>query len=503
MDVDREGLSRIRELLKNNPRGLNVTEIAREIGMNRISTAKYLEMLMISGSIDLKTFGPSKVYFLSQRLPISAMLGLSSDFIIILDKDLRIIHVNDRFLEFTNSKRGDILFQKLDMLSFQVEFNPSLTPIVSDALNGKNYTLEAYCKKKEKEFFFNIKFIPLVLDDGQRGVTIIFEDVTDKKRIELAIKDSEHKLRNIIEQSMDGITLTDERGMIIEYNKGEEDILGIARENAIGMYIWELQASMVKDLRYNPEFRDRIKSLVQKYLKTGKIPQANNYMELEIDRPDGSKRTIHVMTFSIQTEKGYMLCGISRDITERKRAELKLKESETRFRAIFEQAAVGIAYVDENDHIQSTNKRFCDILKYEQGELIGLTYKDITYSEDIAITAEYLGWLKTGKIPSYTCEKRYLRKDGSIVWANVTVSRLSMGDSDNYHMVVIEDITARKQAEEALLKAEAHLAKAQSDRSDRKLGSRFERIPRWIYECGCPVVRRDTSYPGLRREMPG
>ncbi len=715
MDIDRDGLSRIKELLKNNPRGMNVTEIAREIGMNRLSVAKYLEMLVISGHLDVKAFGPSKVYFLSQRLPISAMLSLSSDFIIILDKDLRIINVNDKFLEFTKFKRSEILFQKLDTLSFPLEFRPSLIPSVSAALNGQNHAAEAYFKKKEKESFFNIKFIPLVFDDGQKGVTLLFEDITERKRIELAIKESELKLRSIIDQSLDGITLTDERGRIIEYNKGEEDILGIARENAIGMNIWDLQASMIADMRDKPEFRDRIKSLVQKYLKTGKIPETNYYMELSIDHNDGSKRIIHVMTFSIKTEKGFMLCGITRDITERKRveqlikesearhraifegtfqfiglltvdgmlldvnrpalelvnmeksdvvgkpfwetpwctyseeisgkirdsiiragrgefvrfktmiinagdgssheidysikpilddagkivqlipegrditdlkraeealseseekfrvlaetstaaifhvqgvrtvsvnkaaetitgyskaellnmnywdiihpdfrelvkerslarqrnepvpsqyeirlltkggetrwaeltagliyyqgkpaavatiyditerkcAELMIKESETKFRAIFEQAAVGIAYVDENDHIKSTNKRFCDILGYEQDELIGLTYNDITYSEDITLTAEYLEQLKARKISSYSCEKRYFRKDGSIVWTNVTVSLLNTNDADNYHIVIIEDIMARKQAEEALRKAELHLAKAQ------------------------------------------
>ncbi len=149
------------------------------------------------------------------------------------------------------------------------------------------------------------------------------------------------------------------------------------------------------------------------------------------------------------------------DITERKRADLKLIESELQFRSIFEQAAVGIAYVDENDHIKSTNKRFCDILGYEQGELVDLTYKDISYSEDIVPTAEYLERLKARKISSYSYEKRYFRKDRSIVWVNVTVSLLNINDVDKYHIVIIEDIMARKQAEEALLKAEAHLAVAQ------------------------------------------
>ncbi len=714
MDIDREGLSRIKELLKNNPRGMNVTEIAREIGMNRLSTAKYLEMLVISGHIDVKAFGPSKVYFLSQRLPISAMLSLSSDFIVILDKDLRIINVNDKFLEFTNSKRSDLLFQKLDKLSFPIEFRPSLIPSVSAALDGKNFTSEAYYKKKGTESFFNIKFIPLVFDDGQKGVTILFEDITDRKRIELAVKESEHKLRSIIEQSMDGIMLTDERGRIIEYNNSQAEILGIARENAIGTYVWDFQASLINDMRDKSELLEKLKLNTQKVLKTGKLWTGSYFSEQEIERPDHMKRTIQASTFPIKTETGYMLCAIMRDvteqkraeqviresearhraifegtfqfiglltvdgvlldvnrpalelvnmeksevvgmpfwetpwcthtvetsekirdsiiragrgefvrfkttikatdgslheidysikpmlddagrivqlipegrditdlkraeealreseekfkvlaetstaaifhvqgirtvsvnkaaetitgyskaellnmnywdiihpdfrelvkvrslarqrnesvpsqyeiklltksgetrwaeltaglvyyqgkpaavatiydITERKRAELMIKESETKFRAIFEQAAIGIAYVDENDHIKSTNKRFCDILGYEQGELTDLTYNDITYTDDIALTKEYLDQLKARKIPSYSCEKRYFRKDGSTVWTNVTVSRISINDAEKYHMLVIEDITARKQAEEELSKAEIHLAKAQ------------------------------------------
>ena len=66
---------------------------------------------------------------------------------------------------------------------------------------------------------------------------------------------------------MDGITLTDEHGRIIEYNRGEEEIVGIAREKAIGMYIWDLQASLVKDMCNEPKFRERIKSSGQKYIK--------------------------------------------------------------------------------------------------------------------------------------------------------------------------------------------------------------------------------------------
>jgi PAS domain S-box-containing protein len=461
MEIGREEPSRIKELLKNNPRGMNVTEIAREIGLNRLSVAKYLEMLVISGHIEVKAFGPSKVYFLSQRLPISAMLSLSSDFIVILDKDLRIINVNDKFLEFAKLKQSDIMYQKFDTLSFPLEFRPSLLPSVIAALNGENFTAEAYFKKKETESFFNIKFIPLVFDDGQKGVTLLFEDITARKRIELAVKESELKLRSIIEQSLDGIILTNEQGKIIEYNDACETIFGIGRDKAIGMHIWDFQAKIYKALQDDKEHFVNVKLSIQKLLKTGKLQEKNRFAEDNILRPDNTSRSIQVSSFPIETENGYMICGIVRDVTELKLTEQAIKESEAQHRAIFEQAAVGIAFVDNKDRIITTNQRFCAILGYSKGELTNLTYRDITYPDDMATTEEKLDKLKSGSVPSYSYEKRYIRKDGSIVWANVTASLLRLNDPESYQIVVIEDITARKSMEEALRKAEHHLATAQ------------------------------------------
>ncbi len=453
MDIDREGLSRIKELLKNNPRGMNVTEIAREIGMNRLSVAKYLEMLVISGHIDVKAFGPSKVYFLSQRLPISAMLSLSSDFIVILDKDLRIINVNDKFLEFTNSKRNDILFQKLDKLSFPIEFRPSLIPSVTAALNGKNFTSEAYFKKRENESFFNIKFIPLVLDDGQKGVTILFEDITDKKRIELAVKESEHKLRSIIEQSMDGITLTDELGRIIEYNKGEEEIVGIAREKAIGMYIWDLQASLVSEMRDKPEFRDRIKASGQKILETGEIPAIHKYVEREIDQPDGSKKTIHAMTFSIKTEKGFMVCGITRDITDRKRAEQMIKESEARLRAVFEGSFQFTGLTTVEGVLLDVNRPALELVNLEKSDVVGMKFWETpwcTYSEEIEEKIRD-SIIRASRGEFVRFETTIKASDGSLHYIDYSISPIR-DDAGKIALLIPEgrDITDLKRVEEAL-----------------------------------------------------
>ncbi|HET8685509.1 MAG TPA: hypothetical protein VFM18_02455, partial [Methanosarcina sp.] len=91
MDLKKE-LSDIKEILKLNPRGMTVTEIAQAVKMNRHSAAKYLDMLVIAGHIDMKTFGSSKVFYPSRRIPMSAVLNVSSDFIVVLDEDMNVVN---------------------------------------------------------------------------------------------------------------------------------------------------------------------------------------------------------------------------------------------------------------------------------------------------------------------------------------------------------------------------------------------------------------------------
>jgi PAS domain S-box-containing protein len=143
--------------------------------------------------------------------------------------------------------------------------------------------------------------------------------------------------------------------------------------------------------------------------------------------------------------------GVQHDITERKRVEEELRESEERFRATFEQAAVGIAHNAPDGSWLRVNQRFCDIVGYTCEELLEKTFQEITHPDDLDADLEQNRRLLAGEIETYTMEKRHIRKDGSVVWVDLTVSLVREPSGEpGYFIAVVEDITERKQAEEAL-----------------------------------------------------
>ena len=139
-------------------------------------------------------------------------------------------------------------------------------------------------------------------------------------------------------------------------------------------------------------------------------------------------------------------------------SEVGARENEQRFRTTFENAAVGIAHVAADGRWLLVNKRFCEILGYPREEMAGKTFQDLTHPEDLAADLILVNRMIAGEIPQYSLEKRYIRKDGSIVWVNLTVgSAKKANGSIDYFISVVEDITKRKEAEARLKDSEDRL----------------------------------------------
>jgi PAS domain S-box-containing protein len=176
-------------------------------------------------------------------------------------------------------------------------------------------------------------------------------------------------------------------------------------------------------------------------------------MEFRALGPDGSIRWISARAKASFDAAGMpvSMTGACADITSRKQAAESLRENEERLRAIFNQAAVGIAVTSLDGRFLDTNQRFTDILGYGEEELRQLTFFDITHPDDRPDTAISVRQLLAGFIPDYSLEKRYVRRDGTLVWSLSTVTLLKdQAGAPQRFIGVIEDISARKRAEEAL-----------------------------------------------------
>ena len=159
---------------------------------------------------------------------------------------------------------------------------------------------------------------------------------------------------------------------------------------------------------------------------------------------------------------GELLATVNGLIQDRQRAASRLNESETRFRATFDQAAVGIALVAPDGHWLKINHKLCDIVGYREEELLKLTFQDITYPDDLTTDLVYVQKVLSGEIKNYSLEKRYLRKDRSLVWVNLTVALVLKSDgTPDYFISVIENIQERKAAEAALKESTEALQIAQ------------------------------------------
>jgi PAS domain S-box-containing protein len=239
---------------------------------------------------------------------------------------------------------------------------------------------------------------------------------------------------------------------------------------------------------------------------------------------DGSYRQFDVRWVPVHGTDGSVqewigVCSAApSEVTNRDRTERELRESEERFRATFEHAAVGIAHVGMDGRWLRVNERLCEIVGYPKDELLKLTFQAITHPDDLDRDLDLAGQLLRGDIDRYSMEKRYRRRDGSWLWAGLTGTIVRGRDgSPDYFIAVVEDISQRKELEDRLVDAEKHLRavldsmyafvgvlspdgilleanraalEAAGLRAEDVLGRRFEEAYWWSYD---PDVQRQLS----------
>ena len=286
----------------------------------------------------------------------------------------------------------------------------------------------------------------LVPDKGWfEGVS---EDITKEKEALESLRKSEHRYRLLIENANESIMVVQD-GLFKFVNSRALESFGYSEQDLLSTPIIEL---------IHPEDRDDVMERYLQKINGDATPTRHTY---RANLKSGQTHWIEISSVLIDWEGRPATLNLMTDITARKQAEDELRESEDRFRTIFEQAHLGIVIASPSFTFNKVNAAFCSMMGYSADELRSMTFADITHPDYLQQDRENVIKVGRGEIPFYKTEKQYIHKNGNILWGDLVVS--SVRDENGllrYYLSMVSDITARKQAEESQRILEERLQQA-------------------------------------------
>jgi PAS domain S-box-containing protein len=248
-------------------------------------------------------------------------------------------------------------------------------------------------------------------------------------------------LTPILDTALDAVVVMTEDGVVAGWNAIAESTFGWSRDEAIGRQLSELIIP--------PRYREAHHRGLAHYVATGEGPLLNRRVEIVGLRSTGDEFPIELSITSTDLAGERLFLGFLRDISSRKAAETALRESEARLAATYNHALVGIAEIDRSGRFLRANGQYSVMTGYSLDELREMTFLDITHPADVEKDRALFERQWSGATKGYTLEKRYVRKDGDIIWVEVAAS-LVRGDesSEAFGVRILRDITDKKRAEE-------------------------------------------------------
>jgi PAS domain S-box-containing protein len=332
---------------------------------------------------------------------------------------------------------------------------------------------ELHLKKRNGEIILaHLASSPMTssMRDGVLLYQTAIIDLTERKRAEEAIRQSEKRYRALFDWVPVAVYTCDAKGLIQEYNQHAVELWGREpkRNDPSEKYCGSFKI-FYPDGRPMPHR----KCPMARVLRNEKLKAAD--LEILVERSSGARQNVLVSPTALRNGQGKIVGAINclHDITVRKRTENALRESEERSRAIIHQSTAGITGTDLTGRIIFANQKLCSMLGYKERELVGKTIFEITHPGDIAESQRLFRRI-VSKAEPYQLEKRYRRKDGSALWVSVSASPLRDAEGKTQSAVaIILDISDQKKAQ-AILEDRARGLEGEilaiSDREQRRLG---------------------------------
>ena len=386
---------------------------------------------------------------LQMRL-LEQSMAAAANAIFLVDRTGSIFWVNAAFIRLTGYSREEVLGQSPQLLKSGRQVAEYYQEMWRTILAGKVWQQEIINRRKDGTLFHGAETITPVLGEaGQPGHYIgVLEDITARVQAEAELKLRENRLRTWFEMPLGGIAICSPERGVLQVNDHLCAMLGYSRAELLGM-TWA-QVTHEED-----------HGVTENHLAKVMQGQAEGYaLEKRYRRKNGEYFPVELVVRCSRQPDGRpdYLVALIQDITSRKQAEAELKASERRLRAWFEMPLGGIAIFSVEMGFLQVNDRLCEMVGYTRAEIMGMRLSQLTQPGDQAVTERHLARIQRGESDGYSMEKLYRRKNGGLFPVEVVVrcSRKADGGVD-FMVGLVQDITARKQAEAELKASEGRL----------------------------------------------
>ena len=387
------------------------------------------------------------------------LLELAPDGFFVAELDGRFTDVNQAACRMLGYAREELIGKTiLDLIP--PEDAPRLAAVKAALLVPGEVNRAEWIQRRKDGSSVPVEVSSNILPDGRWQA--FARDITERKRMEDALKASATQFRTLAEAVPQIVWITRPDGWNTYFNQQWVAYTGLSLEESYG-HGWNKP--------FHPDDRQRAWDAWQKAVRTDGVYS----LECRLRRADGTYRWWLIRGVSLHDESGKVVSwfGTCTDVDDIKRTEealrrardetdsvnQQLRESEERFRLTIDEAPIGMALVSLDGRFARVNAALCEIVGYSAEELERLRFQEITHPEDLDSDLELVGRLAAGEIPRYQLEKRYIRKDGGVAATMLNAAILRAPDgAPRYVIAQMEDISERKRAEEARRFSEARFS---------------------------------------------